>query len=378
MAYRLGVVGLGHWFEMMHKGISKSNQIVLSKVAGVRSFDEKREEMERIGIKEKDYFQIRDNLLYIPDEFFDELDIVQISDPNMYHSSQTRAALKKGLFVITEKTWATSAAEFDDFVKFVEDNGYQGNAYLHLHYLHKLLNLNLPAILERIVPKHGRITNFSATFFEEANEADMRRSSWMFSMENGGIFMDWIHPYEILFVGAKAEKIGIYRMGNFILNSDYDPSNPTGVEAFVNVSGRYFAENAKGVIRIGKGLPHETGLKRIVFMLESGKKLYLNFVGSQIEYNSDSRGDWRLVAESSESCDIIESGIPKGPLTSELLVKDILDMFSGGKPFLTLDMAIKIFGPQWDYQRLSREQKNISNQGETDRFIHEGLSSGLA
>ncbi len=377
MVYRLGVVGLGHWFEMIHRGLSKNNEVVLSKVVGTRKFSDKAEELRKLNISESNYFCIGEDPFIIPSGFFSSLDVMQISNPNKYHSSQTKQGLEEGLYVITEKTLATNKAEFDDLINFVKSGGYEEKVYLHLHYMHKLLTLNLPAMLEKIIPSHGKINSFSATFFEEANEADRMRSSWIFSPESGGIFMDWIHPYEILLFGAKAQKISLSKINTFIVNPEYDSKNPTGIESFVNVQGNNFTTNAKGVIRISKGLPHEAGLKRFVFSFESGSKLYLNFVGSQIEFNSDSRGSWQLVNEDHDQCRILDSGIPRGPATSELLVDDIIKLCKGGGPFIKIDDIIRIFEPQWDYQRMTKSQESIRDQNQIEMFMRNGLSGRM-
>ncbi len=344
---------------------------------GTREFADKADELHKLNISKLNYFTVSKSLFIIPSGFFGDLDVMQISDPNKYHSSQTKQGLEKGLYVITEKTLATNEAEFENLINFVKSNGYEEKIYLHLHYMHKLLTLNLPSILEKITPDHGKINNFSATFFEEANEADRVRSSWIFSPDSGGIFMDWIHPYEILFFGAKAQKVSLSKVNTFIVNSEYDNKNPTGIESFVNVQGDNFITSATGVIRISKGLPHEAGLKRFIFSFESGSKLYLNFVGSQIEFNSDSRGSWQLVNEDHNQCLILDSGIPRGPATSELLVEDIIKLCKGNGPFIKIDNIVKIFEPQWDYQRMTKNQESIRDQNQIETFMRNGLSGRM-
>lgn len=374
MVYRLGVVGLGHWFEMMHRGISKNNEITLTKVVGTRKFSQKAQELEKLNISESNYFTVGEDPFTIPTGFFENIDVMQISNPNKYHASQTKQGLENGLYVVTEKTLATNKAEFEELINFIRSKGYQERVYLHLHYMHKLLTLNLPSMLEKIIPKHGKINGFSATFFEEANESDRMRSSWIFSPDSGGIFMDWIHPYEILFFGAKAKTVSLKKVTNFIVNSGYDNKNPTGVESSVKVEGENFTNNAIGVIRIGKGLPHEAGLKRFILSFESGSKLYLNFVGSQIEFNSDSRGSWQLVNEDNSQCRILDSGIPRGLATSQLLVEDIIKLCNGKGPFIKIDDIVRIFEPQWEYRRMTQNQESIRDQTQIDLFMRSGLS----
>lgn len=374
MAYKLGVVGLGHWFEMIHHGLSKNNAIALKKVVGVRSFEQKERELSNLGITKNNYFAMGKDPFHIPDKFFSGLDVIQISNPNKYHSEQTKQALQKGKYVVTEKTFATNKKDFDKFIKFIKENNYENNVYLHLHYVHKLLTLNLSDILAKITPEHGKVKRFSGTFFEEANESDRKRSAWIFSLDSGGIFMDWVHPYEILFFGAKAQAVKLIDVNNFIVNKEYDSKNPTGVETFLTANGKNFCEDAKGAIRISKGLPHETTLKQFIFTMESGAKLHLNFVGSQLEFNSENRGNWQLSIDNKDSCKVVDYGVPKGPVTSELLVGDIIKLCQGKGPYIKLDDVTRIFEPQWQYQEMMKTKKNITSQKAIDNFMYDGFT----
>ncbi len=377
MAYKLGVVGLGHWFEMIHHGMSKNNSIILKKVVGVRSFEQKAQELSNLGITKSNYFTMDSGLIRLPEKFFTGLDVVQISNPNKYHSEQTKQALQKGKYVITEKAFATNKNDFDSFINFVKSNNYENNVYLHLHYVHKLLTLNLPDILAKIIPEHGKIKKFSGTFFEEANESDRKRSAWIFSLDSGGIFMDWIHPYEILFFGARAQTANLTNVNNYIVNKEYDNANPTGVEAFLIANGSNFCKDAKGVIRISKGLPHETTLKQFIFTMESGAKLHLNFVGSKIEFNSENRGNWQLSIDKKDSCKVVDYGVPKGPATSELLVDDIIKLCQGKGPYIKLDDVVRVFGPQWQYQDMIKKKKNITNPKAIENFMYDGFAGKI-
>ena len=191
MSYKLGAVGFGHWFERLYAGMVKTEQIKLAKVVGVSDLSTKSERLRLVGINKDNYYKMDPNGP-LPKEFFDDLDIVHISDPNKYHATQTIQSLKEGKLTITEKTWGVNKEEFYSVVDYIKQNNLEKNSYLHLHYLHKLLTIELDRVLEEIIKEHGKITGVSTTFFEPFREEDVRRSSWLFSMESGGLFMDWI------------------------------------------------------------------------------------------------------------------------------------------------------------------------------------------
>ena len=116
--YNLGTIGLGHWVKRLHQAVKQSNALKLVKTVGTRSYDQKRDELERYGLGEKNYYQIIPNTM-IPDEFFNDLDIVHIASPNQFHKNQTIQSLSKGKFTVVEKTFATNRKDFEEIMSYI-------------------------------------------------------------------------------------------------------------------------------------------------------------------------------------------------------------------------------------------------------------------
>ncbi len=368
MAIRIGAVGFGHWFNRLYVGIEKTNgRIVLAKVLGVGGIENKIERMRAIGLGEEHYYRLEPRKP-IPDEFFDGIDVVHISDPNEYHAEQTKQSLAKGKITITEKTWGVTKREFDDVVSYIEDNGMQKKAYLHLHYLKKTLTKNLPNMLDEYVPRYGKIKDVAATFFESVTADDIKRKGWLFSSQSGGLFMDWIHPYEIISAGAGASGMRLADVRLYIVNPDYDADNPTGIEARVALSGRNFSPGASAAIRVAKGA--KTLKKAVRLNFESGAYLVLNYIGAEIEFTSKSRGSWQLFSSENK---MIDSGEPTGPNASELLAADIIRLHSGEAVGIGISEAKRIYAPQWEYQEMAKERSLISDAAQVELFCDAAL-----
>lgn len=368
MSIKIGAVGFGHWFNRLYVGIEKTNgEIVLAKVLGVGTIENKIDRMKSIGLDERHYYRLEPEKP-IPDAFFDGLDVIHISDPNEYHAEQTKQALAKGKIAITEKTWGVTKGEFDDVVNYIRENKMEQKAYLHLHYLKKTLTKNLPKMLKEYVPKHGKIKSVAATFFEVVTEDDIKRKRWLFASKSGGLFMDWIHPYEIIGIGAKASAMKLDDFNIYVVRSDYDTENPTGIEAHVKLKGRYFAPDAKAAIRVAKGAKELKKSIRLNF--ESGSYLVLNYLGAEVEFSSDARGSWQLFDGQGN---VVASGEPKGPNASELLAEDIMKLHQGKAVCMKISEAKRIFGPQWKYQQSVGKKTLISDPQHVDRFMDAGL-----
>jgi predicted dehydrogenase len=370
MAYNLGAVGFGHWFERLYAGIAKTNRIHLAKVVGVSDIAGKAERLKLVGITKDSYYRMDENAP-LPEEFFEGLDIVHISDPNKYHAQQTIQSLKKGKLTITEKTWGVNKEEFYSVVSYIKENKLENRAYLHLHYLHKLLTMELEGVLKRLGNEHGRITGVSETFFESTRDEDMRRSKWLFSMENGGLFMDWIHAFEILFRGTGADTVRLTGLSLYTTNNNYDSSNPTGIEASVDLTGELFAGTVKGSIRMAKGTPIEKKAVRIY--LESGAYIELVYLDSDRESTTGMRGCWTLMKDGKE----LVTQCPRGPETSELFVEDILNMAEGKKAGFGIEYMEKIFDTQWQYQDMIKGKTLISDKGSIAGFVSRGASLSI-
>ncbi len=365
---RMGVIGLGHWFERLEQGLTNS-AIVVSKAIGTKSFAERAEKLRGFGIDEGSYYRGGGDGS-IPQGFFDGIDAVYISSPNSLHCTQTIQSLEKGKYVIVEKTLATNKQDFDSVMALLRVGGSSERVYLHLHYLHKQLTLTLDGLLARLEGSHGKVENVAATFIEAYNDSDKRRK-WLFSKGEGGIFMDWIHPYEVLFHGAKASSVRLNDVRLFKLNSEYG-DDPSGVEASATVNGGRFAKNAKAAIRVGKGA--DSNMKRMRFYLEDTSYLDLDFINSEHEFNGAHRGVWRLMDGDGIE---LESGMPKGHDTSQIFAEEIVKLCSGVNSGLTASDIERLYALQWRFQEMLESKRVISDKGEIDKFIEAAMSCRL-
>ncbi len=343
-----------------------SKEIRLAKVAGVSGIEGKIERLKKVGLGEHDYYQMEKDEP-IPEGFYDGLDIVHISNPNEYHAEQTIDSLKHGKLTITEKTWATNQEEFERVAAFIGQNMLERKAYLHLHYLQKQLTMRLETLLEKHTKEQGKVTGVAETFFEVESEEDARRSGWLFSNQSGGLFMDWIHTFEIVVNGAKATRADLSDVARFAVNPSYHQEFPTGIEATVDLEGKFFANGAKSVMRMAKGT--KEGMEAARFYFYSGAYLDLGYIHSETEFGSEKRGTWTLYRNGKA----VESGCPKGLNTSEIFVNEILTLCKGGRAGLTLSEARLLFEPQWRYQELAKVRELHRSKEVIDKFVSEGL-----
>lgn len=343
----MGVIGLGHWFQRLVVGLSGS-EITITKALGRKSYSERKDQLDALGIKESNYYVSLPNGT-IPGAFFEDIDVVYISDPNKFHYIQAMQALKNGKFAIIEKTLATNEDEFNKIIDFIVKNCYQQKVYLHLHYIHKQLTLKMDGILSRLVNKYGKVQKVSATFLESHNEEDMHRL-WVLSMDEGGIFMDWIHPFEILFYGAMADSVKLSDANMLIINREYSDEDPSAVDALAKANGNYFEKDTEIAIRVGKGSKED--LKCVRFYFKDSIFAEFNYIHSYLEFGSQNRGTWRLVNNKGNKMEMLESDAPTGPNTSEIFAKEIVAFCDGEKVGLTISEIRRLFKPQWDFQRL--------------------------
>lgn len=365
--YTLGAVGIGHWFERLYSGIKNSNRITVTKAAGTNPAESKLDRLKAIGLGAENYYQIRPGTP-IPKEFFKDLNIVHISDPNEFHAEQTLQSLGEGKIVVTEKTWGVNKLGFYSVMDHIKENGLEKKAYLHLHYIHKTLTIQLEELLQKYTAQYGKVKAVSATFFERIRPDDARRKEWLFSTANGGLFMDWIHPFEVLYFGAKATGMRLKDIEPYVVNKDYDKLNPTGIHAEVDVFGKFFSDSATAFVRMAKGTKESK--KSMRFLFESGSYLDLNYIDSEIEFESSKRGTWEFF----DGGIVIEKGAPSGPTTSEMLVSDMINMCEGEQKGISLDDAAAIFEPQWKYQELIATKKLRASDKEAERFIKCGMT----
>lgn len=361
----IGIIGLGHWFDRLSAGLSSSS-IRISKAMGMKSFSERAGRLAELGIGEESYYR-GDADGSIPQAFFEGIDAVYISSPNSLHYRQAMQALEHGKYAIVEKTLATNERDFDSMLDYMARNSLDRLMYLHLHYIHKQLTLAMDGILSRATREYGAATGVAATFLEEYRESDRHRK-WLFSMGEGGIFMDWIHPYEVLFNGARADSAKLEGVRLYSLHSGYGTGDPSGAEATVRVSGRHFAKGATAMVRVGKG--SGTQMKRVRFHFENGERLDFDFLNNEQEFNGARRGSWRLADGAGR---VLMSGEPSGPDSSELFARDIVELCNGRNRGLTADEIRRLYAPQWDYQRLAKGRSVESDAASVRRFIDDSL-----
>ena len=371
MGYKIGAVGMGHWFERLQRSILRGGRISVLKAVGLKPYEEKKEILEKYGIPKDNYFQVKpyDSL---PSKFFDGLDVIYIASPNQFHADQLIQSVDHGKFVVVEKTFAVNREEFKRVIDYLRNNKKPNNVHLHLHYLRKALTASLPSLLLGAIREYGKITSVAATFFEQENSEDRRRT-WILKSESGGIFMDWIHPIEVLYKQCGAVFGDCKNAKLLIINPEYDPINPTAVEAVFGVQGPNFVQDATVTIRVGKGFPHGITCKTIRFYLETGGFLDINYTDSEQEYNSDFRGTWQLGETNDGKIKGVEGGMPSGMTPYEYLVYDTVNMIEGGKSLLSLDDIEKLYDPQWKFQDISRNLKPTSNGEDVQKFIRSGL-----
>lgn len=350
--------------------MSKTDDINLLKVAGASSVDKHRDQLSRLGVPESSYYQVDGNP--IPAKFFDGVDVIQIADPNEFHASQAIQVLERGKIAITEKTFGVTREEFEKVTGYIAAHNLQNKAYLHLHYAHKLLTLQMPELLKRFTKKYGKIISASATFFEKEVPEAKKRRMWLFEPRSGGLFMDWIHPFEIYYKGALAEEMDLTGIETYVVNQNYSTASPTGIYAKVRLGGIFFAEGAYADIRLAKGIKNKDEVKAMRFIFEGGQCLELGFVSSEIEYTTEERGSWSLYEKPNGR--MIESSLPKGPTASDVLVNDILELCRGRNPGFTMNDLKIIFEPQWVYQDMAKSMIPILDHDAVSRFIREGIN----
>ncbi len=372
MENKLGVVGLGHWFSWLKAGIGEGGSLNLKKAVGTKPFEYKQALLSSFDIT-KDNYYLSDRNGGLPDQFFEGIDIVHISDPNEFHYEQVMQSLGHGKYVIVEKTLAVNKSQFSKLSSFIKKNNYKDRVYLHLHYLHKQATMSFAAMVPKLVKKYGKIKSIDATFFEQVDDEDPKRT-WILKRANGGIFMDWIHPYEIIYYSTKCKFGNIQDLKIFMVNGNYDQNNPTGVEATIALTGKKYSEGATAKVRVAKGVREGLELKSINVIFESGIHAHLCFPGHEAEFgNKELRGRIDLV----DNGKLISSEHLTGPNSSEIFIKEISDFINGQHPGLTISEISRVFKPQWEYQKIVKSKELIKDETEINRFLQEGTGQHM-
>lgn len=370
MQYNLGVVGLGHWFSWLERGIGDKGSLKLVKAVGTKPFEEKAELLSGFGITRDNYY-ISDSDGHIPKRFFEGLDLVQISDPNRFHMEQATESLRHGKPVIVEKTLAVNEREFDSIKSLMKRDRLEDRVYLHLHYLHKQPTLALSEEMPALVAKYGKIKSVSTNFFEPVNDEDQRRG-WVLTPENGGIFMDWVHVSEVIFRTTRCVFGRLESVSDFEVNKAYDSLNPTGVEAVVGVSGSNYEKGALATMRMAKGTEKAYANKSLNIAFGSGFSALARFPNHDEEFNdARERGTLRILDANGRE---VSSRRFSGLNSSEIFIGEILDLCKGRHVGLNLDEISEIFKTQWEYQRTAGARALITDTKKIAGFLRSGAA----
>ncbi len=371
MGYSLGIVGAGHWTRRLLRGIDEDTPIEISKVVDVKPYTEKKDLMDYIGVSEKNYFNINRGEP-VPDEFFTNLDIVQIASPIEYHREQTLDVLNRDIPSITEKSFASDRDEFNDVLDYLDNRDKWSDVYLHLHYLKKQPTLAMPEVLERATSRLGEINRIESAFIEEYSEEDKQRG-WLFNPDNGGVLLDWIHPIEVIVHGAGGKIDGFVDGDGYLIEESYTNQYPTAARAEYVVNGEYFSDDAEVVIRVGKGFPSSSTHKVMRFIMDNG---YVDFeyASSEEEFNTDYRGRWKIV-KGFEDTEVIEEVEPTGAIPYRYLIKDIYDLLEGSNRGLGRDEIVEMFNAVWMYNESVDITSPIRNKEQTNEFLETAINT---
>ena len=365
--YMLGGIGAGgHWYRRLHPFLK--DRLLLHKAVGITPYEDKRHLLEQYGITPEKYFQIVPGSP-IPEGFFEGIHAVHIASHNQFHFDQTKQALENGKVAVVEKTLAVDETQFEEIVGFIKSNGFANKVAPHVHYLDKALTIEFKEkLLPEAMRRYGRIRSVVATFFEDVCEEDIRRS-WLFRRENGGIFMDWIHPSAMLVHAAGASFEECEEVETFIMNPAYDSVNPTAVQARFRLAGERFAPGARATIRVGKGFPSGTRFKRLSLAFEKGGALDLAFVDSEKEFTVNLKGSWVL----REGDQIVDWGSPTGAPSYAHMVERMVEMMEGGRAPLSLEEIERLFMPVWLFHRASEGVVPHRERSMLESFTAAGL-----
>lgn len=338
--YRLGGIGAGgHWYGRLHDFLK--DRVTLEKAIGITRFEDKHDILESYGLTKDRYFQVVVGGS-LPDAFFEGIDVVHVASHNQFHQQQATECLEHPVCVVVEKTLAVTEEGTEDILKYIQKNGHEGRVTPHVHYLEKALTLEWrdrlwPMALERA----GRLQHAIGTFIEDVSEEDIRRQ-WLFRPENGGIFMDWIHPSAMLANVCGAHFESCESATGYVVNAAYDPANPTGIEARFRLRGEHLAPGATATIRVGKGFPPGVRFKKLRLEFERGAMLELSFLDTETEIETGQKGSWTF-----DHGGRVEKGRATGPSSYELLVDEMLMMLEGRGAPLAIPQIREIFRPVW-------------------------------
>ena len=380
--YQLGSIGVGgHWFRRIYYSMKKDGRMEPGKGVGVSPY-RNRSHLQSFGITQDKYYQIEFDeegkpTAKIPQQFFEGLDVIHIASWNQYHSEQTKQSLENDLITVTEKTLATTQEQFIDTIDFIKEGGYSKKVAVNLHYLGKSATRALmkddPKLLLKALKKYGRINRVEATFFEDLNTEDERRT-WLYKKENGGIWMDWgPHPSAILVNQCGAIFQECVNAELFIVRPEYHPVYPTGILADFKIQGENFSTNSIASIRVAKGLAAGVTTKKIRFYFEKDAYLEVQYSGTEAEYEYQLMGNISLVEGIADERKIVEIWQPTERMPREIFIEEIVKMIEGGDPPQSLDEIQEIYKPQWLLNDLVDKPIPKGDIKDVREFIRKGM-----
>ncbi|MDY7082838.1 MAG: hypothetical protein SXQ77_10650, partial [Halobacteria archaeon] len=368
MVYRIGIVGAGHWSRRLNMGIKEDQPLEIHKTVDVLTYDQKKELLQDLEISRDRHYRIEagDPL---PDDFFDGLDVVQIASPVEYHRQQTLESLEQGVLTITEKSYGANRDEFDEVMDYIGSNDLWNSSYLHLHYLKKLLTMEMPSVVSHAVEEYGEVERVEATFIEEWSEEDERRS-WLFNPDNGGVFLDWIHPIEVL-ASCSAEFTKLLDGDGYLVAPSYTDEYATAARAEYAVEGDLFAEDARATVRVGKGFDDGTTHKVMRFVFDDA---YLDFeyASSEREFETDYRGEWVL---KNGDGDVVDRSKPRGPIPYYFLIREVQEALEGGETPLDEDAIRRMYEPVWMFNEQVGMETPVRDENEIESFVAEAVNT---
>ncbi len=325
------VVGAGEWYRRL-SGYFHTNGFNLCGIVDLQEYSTIK--ADPYLLSEDRYYKLAKPLDPLPKKAINNADLVQIASWNNAHRRQTQQVLEAGKFAVVEKTLATYMDSFDRIIDFIAVNRLENKVILNEHYPLKPLAEKMRPELEKFVKEHGKINLVEAKFLEKYREEDRVRR-WIFRPEHGGITMDWIHPIAMLVKNIGAE-IGVGDNEPILLFNDkqtMEEHYPSGVSLEYDIYGALFVPYTKASVSVGKGFSHTKKAMKFGFKEDETNSIEFNFE------NEDS------IIHRVNDGKVTEEVIPKGSNAYSRMMRNILNVLDGGKPFYSVEDIKKIYTP---------------------------------
>lgn len=324
--YRIGVIGVGHWASNFADAMDDL-PLQYDRALDIVPYAERRDALDDLGIDSDGYDRIAPDA-DLPEQFFADLDVVQIASPVAYHTDQTLDAIAAAddAVIVPEKAYGAGMEPYKTVKAEAEQEGV--TVWPNLHYRQKQPTRWLDAHIDEQVDAHGPVETVEAAFVEEADVTDRERS-WIFAPEHGGIAMDWIHPREVLIEACDAAFDEVLAAEGYV-TEDYADGAPTAARMEHTLSGDMFADDAVMTERIGKGFPDGATHKVLSLVHTDGTQVDLVYQSADLERRGNDRGE--IVQYPSDAA--TTRTVLTGATPYELLAYEIVDARrTGTAPF---------------------------------------------